>query len=149
MRTEYGKLMHLLQDSVAPEVAQLMEFSLVTPLKTVEALLKRGGATALLSDPLLATAVAEIYTAGRERRLVQNDIRAKDRAREALSQRYATAAIKAEELHLCIVSLADHANYLRSARDPVDRASACGKAHRCCRPLLTLSRPPLSSQSHS
>ena len=35
MRTEYGKLVYLLQDSCAPHVRELLEFECVRPVKTV------------------------------------------------------------------------------------------------------------------
>ena len=35
MRDTYGKLMYLLQDSQLPEVKELLQFSCVTPIKTV------------------------------------------------------------------------------------------------------------------
>jgi hypothetical protein len=35
MRSEYGKMVYLLQDSQMEEVQELLEFKLVKPLKTV------------------------------------------------------------------------------------------------------------------
>ncbi len=37
MRTEYGKLVYLLQDSCLPHVRELLEFDCVRPVKTVRA----------------------------------------------------------------------------------------------------------------
>jgi len=49
MRGEYGKLVYMLQDSVAPEVSQLMDMSCVCPLKTVHRFLEERGAEAVLT----------------------------------------------------------------------------------------------------
>jgi hypothetical protein len=54
----------------------------------VAAFLEEGGAGALLDDPLLEIATAEIVAGERPRAQVQRDIKAKERAREALSRKY-------------------------------------------------------------
>jgi hypothetical protein len=122
MHTEYGKLIFLLQDSQLPEVQQLLEFKIVKPLKTVYTVLADAGCLPLLADPLLATAVGEIYPDGRQRQAVALDIRKKERAREALARKYARdGGPSEEELLACIYSIADNAAYLRFNRDPVDK----------------------------
>ena len=122
MRTEYGKLVYLLQDSQLPEVQALLEFRMVKPLKTVYSVLAEAGCLAMLSDPLLSTAVSEIYPDGRQRQLVARDIRAKEQAREKLAAKYAREGRASEEqLLACIYSIADNAAYLRFNRDPVDK----------------------------
>lgn len=60
MRSEYGKLMYLLMDSSEPAVQELLEFRCVCPLRTVHRFLEERGGLALLDDPLMATATAEI-----------------------------------------------------------------------------------------
>ena len=62
MRSEYGKLMYMLQDSVNPEVQSLLEFSCSKPIFTVFEYLKLGGAEKLLSDPLVEIATRAIST---------------------------------------------------------------------------------------
>ena len=122
MRTEYGKLVYMLQDSQLPEVHALLEFRIVKPLTTVHSVLAAGGCLPLLSDPLLATAVGEIYPDGRQRQAVAKDIRAKEAAREKLAHKYAReGGLSADELLACIYSIADNAAYLRFNRDPVDK----------------------------
>ena len=122
MRTEYGKLVYLLQDSQLPDVQALLEFRIVKPLKTVYTVLADAGCLGMLSDPLLTTAVSEIYPDGRQRQLVARDIRAKEQAREKLAAKYAREGrASEEELLACIYSIADNAAYLRFNRDPVDK----------------------------
>jgi hypothetical protein len=69
-------------------VQELLGFSCVRPLRTVAAFLEEGGAGALLDDPLLEVATAEIVAGDRPRAQVQRDIKHKERAREALSRKY-------------------------------------------------------------
>ncbi len=122
MRTEYGKLVYMLQDSQLPEVQNLLEFKIVTPLKTVHSVLEAGGCLPMLADPLLQTAVGEIYQDGRQRQAIAKDIRAKEVAREKLARKYARSGGPSEdELLACIYSIADNAAYLRFNRDPVDK----------------------------
>ena len=122
MRTEYGKLVYLLQDSQLQDVQALLEFRIVKPLKTVYSVLADAGCLGMLKDPLLATAVSEIYPDGRQRQLVARDIRAKEQAREKLAAKYAREGSASEEqLLACIYSISDNAAYLRFNRDPVDK----------------------------
>jgi hypothetical protein len=67
---------------------ELLGFSCVRPLRTVAAFLEERGAAALLDEPLLELATAEIIAADRPRAQVQRDIKHKERAREALSKKY-------------------------------------------------------------
>jgi Protein of unknown function (DUF2009) len=87
--------------------------------------LSAGGALAMLSDPLIAAATAEIESSGRQRSAVATDIRRKEKAQEALSQRYSKGSeLSAEQLLDCLYSIADNANYLRFNRDPVEKTIA-------------------------
>ncbi|KAI8475174.1 MAG: hypothetical protein J3K34DRAFT_487062 [Monoraphidium minutum] len=129
MRGEYGKLMYMLMDSAAPAIRELLEFGCVRPLRTVGGALEAGGAAALLDDPLVATATAEIVSRGRPRHEVQRDIRNKERAREALARKYRTAALSEEDILWCLYSIADNNAYLLFNRDPVDRMISYFKAN--------------------
>lgn len=63
MRSEYGKMMYMLMDSVLPEVGDLLQFSLVAPLVTVYSTLEDAGALALLRDPLIHVATSDVTAA--------------------------------------------------------------------------------------
>ncbi len=125
MRTEYGKLIYLLQDSQLPDVQALLEFRLVTPLKTVHSVLSHAGALRMLSDPLMALATAEIEAEGKTRGAVAKEIHGKERAREHLAKKYANERISADELLTCLYSIGDNNTYLRYNRDPIDRCAVC------------------------
>lgn len=50
MRDAYGKLIYLLQDSVIPEIQELLQFTLVRPIHTVSSLLTERNALHVLDD---------------------------------------------------------------------------------------------------
>ena len=87
MRTEYGKLVYLLMDAASPAIQELLDFNPIQDLNTVRAFLEARGGTAILSDPLLGRATAEIVSFGRVRSEVQRDIKDKERCRERLAKK--------------------------------------------------------------
>lgn len=129
MRDTYGKLMYMLMDSVEPEIQELLGFKCATPLVTVHSVLEAGGALKLLADPNLSTAIAEIRSDGRSRHQIQRDIKAKEKARDALARKYQTKDLDSEDLLLCMYSLGDNNAYLRFNRDPIDRMIDYLKTH--------------------
>ena len=56
MRTEYGKLVYLLQDAVSPSVKPHLEFSVKGPIETVYKFLEGKGGLGLLKDKLIEKA---------------------------------------------------------------------------------------------
>ncbi|KXZ52275.1 hypothetical protein GPECTOR_10g906 [Gonium pectorale] len=121
MRSEYGKLVYMLMDSAEPAIQELLEFRCVRQLKTVYRFLEERGGLALLDDPLMQTATAEIVAGSRPRHEVQRDIKIKEKAREALSRRYRSGALSEEDILQCIYSISDNNSYLLFNRDPIDR----------------------------
>jgi hypothetical protein len=121
MRDTYGKLMYMLMDSVEPDIQELIGFKCAKPLLTVSTFLEAGGAGALLDDPSLPLAIAEIQSAGRNRQEIQRDIKTKEKVRDILAKKYQTKDIDSEDLLRCIYSLGDNNSYLRFNRDPIDR----------------------------
>jgi hypothetical protein len=121
MRDTYGKLCYMLMDSSEPEMIELLGFRCVRPLQTVSLLLEEGDAAAMLDDPLMAVATAEISSSGRPRAAVQKDIRAKERARDILARKYRTKDLDEEDLLRCLYSISDNNSFLAFSRDPVDR----------------------------
>jgi hypothetical protein len=104
------------KDSQAPEVKDLLSFSCIKPIKTVYSFLDRHGIVELLRDDLVPTATLEIYSEGRTRREVQKDIKAKERAIETLSRRYARGTVTDEEIKQCLYSIGDNNAFLRTNR---------------------------------
>lgn len=124
MRTTYGKLIYLLQDSQTPEVKDLLNFSCVRPIKTVHAILDENGALDLLRDDLITVATKEIYSEGRPRRDIQRDIKSKERAIEIIATRYAKPSLSQEDIRQCLYSVGDNHAFLRVNRDPCERMIA-------------------------
>ncbi|KAJ3719490.1 hypothetical protein C8R42DRAFT_609835 [Lentinula raphanica] len=121
MRTTYGKLIYLLQDSQAPEIKELLGFSCVKPINTVYSVLQEYDALDMLRDDLINAATQEIYSQDRSRREIQRDIKTKERAIETLSSRYQRRGISQEALRQCLYSIGDNHAFLRVNRDPCER----------------------------
>lgn len=122
MRATYGKLIHMLQDSVQVEISRLLDFSCVKPLNTVSAFLEQRGGLALLDDPLMTVATVEIIPEGKSRRQIQQLIKRKETAVDRLSRKYAKSPLLSEEdIERCVYSIGDNNAYLRAARDPCDQ----------------------------
>lgn len=122
MRSEYGKLMWLLQDSQSPEVQESgFDLTLVKPLKTVYSFLKSRGGEGLLADALMEQATAEIMHEGLPRHEVQRMIKRKEKARETIASKYQSSTVSKEDILQCLYSIADNNAYLRFNRDPVDQ----------------------------
>ncbi|KAG6910775.1 hypothetical protein DXG01_007662 [Tephrocybe rancida] len=121
MRTTYGKLIYLLQDSQSPDVKDLLNFSCIGPIKTVYTILEEHSAIDLLRDDLVTVATKEIYSEGRPRRDVQRDIKSKERAIETLASRYERNGLSQEKIRQCLYSIGDNHAFLRANRDPCER----------------------------
>ncbi|KAJ1944514.1 hypothetical protein GGF37_002158 [Kickxella alabastrina] len=121
MRNEYGKMMFMLQDSQTSEVTNMLNFSLVAPIKTVYSVLESLGVTYLLEDEMVAVATKEIIGQGKTRSQLQLEIKQKERAIEYLCKAYATQDCPAEVIRQCLYSIGDNHAYLRFNRDPCDR----------------------------
>ena len=99
MRAEYGKMIYLLQD-LTEEVGELLGFKLVKPMRTAHALLAEKNGLAMLDDALMHQATAEIAIRRRVS-AVQREIKAKEKAREALARKYANALSPAKRFCPC------------------------------------------------
>jgi len=121
MRSEYGKMIYLLQDSQLGEVQELLNFKIVRPMRTAYNLLADKGGLGMLNDGLMHQATAEIMHEGKPRAQVQREIKAKETARAHLSKRYANAQLTSEEILAVLYSISDNNAYLRFNRDPVDK----------------------------
>lgn len=94
LRSEYGKLVYLLQDTINPDVQPLLGVNVVAPVKTVYSLCQEKGALALLDDKLLATATEEILSdGGKSRATVEMEIKRKEKAVKKLVGKYAKVSL--------------------------------------------------------
>lgn len=119
-RSEYGKLIYLMQDSLSEQVQPLLEISLHKPIRTVYALLEECNALALLDDPLISIATNEILNdKAKSRTKIQRDIKQKEQAAEMLVRRYKTAALSSDMIRQCLYSIGDNVSFLNSNLKPV------------------------------
>eukprot|EP01091_Cochliopodium_minus_P018351 TRINITY_DN7420_c0_g1_i1.p1 TRINITY_DN7420_c0_g1~~TRINITY_DN7420_c0_g1_i1.p1 ORF type:complete len:552 (+),score=144.01 TRINITY_DN7420_c0_g1_i1:38-1693(+) len=125
MRTEYGKMLFMLQDAVSEDIAQEMEFSPLTPIKTVHLFLEKRGGLALLEDKKLdiaAKAVINFTIEGRKKsnEEIEEEKNAKREATKLLVEEYKTEELTEDDILLVINSISDSNSFLVSNRDPVD-----------------------------
>lgn len=120
MRSTYGKLVFLLQDSQSEDIARMLDFSCIRPLQTVGLFLESRDGIGLLKDPLMDTATQEIIPDGKSRAVIQRQIREKEHAVEVLAQRYRSKTVSSDDIRQCLYSIGDNNAYLRSNRDPCD-----------------------------
>ena len=122
LRSEYGKLMYLMQDAKDPDIAPLLGVDIHVPIKTVHALLAKKNALALLADPRIAIATQEILPdKNKSRSAIQAEIRRKEKACEALSKQYRSSKLSEEEIRQCLYSICDNNSFLNSNLLPIQQ----------------------------
>lgn len=89
MRSEYGKLIYLLQDTLDPNVQALLGVNITAPIQTVYSLCEQKNALAMLDDPKLTTATREILPNEQGQAYSELEIKKKERAVEELVRKYA------------------------------------------------------------
>ena len=125
MRTTYGKLMYLLQDSQNPTVARSLGFSLHKDLILCGPFLKDKDCEALLQDPRLECAVKYISdrdsnTGERaDRAHIEAMVDEKQRATQELVDLYKSDKISEEDVRRVIESIADAIAYIEGNVRPV------------------------------
>jgi Protein of unknown function (DUF2009) len=120
MRSEYGKLVFLVQDAVSSETKPLLGVDINIPVKTVYALLESCGGLALLDDPHIATATEEILPSkSKNRSNIQLEIKRKERAAEIICNKYMTNRLSKDDIRLCLYSISDNNSFLNSNRKPI------------------------------
>jgi len=120
MRTDYGKLIHMLMDSQNPDIQRLLEFKLVKKVMTVYDFLKEREAMEILRHPDIITATTAIVDKGRTREEVQKAIKMKESAVKRLIRKFSDDNITEEEIEWCLYSIGDNSSFLVFNRDPVD-----------------------------
>jgi len=148
LRGSYGKLIHMLQDSVKDEVIKAVGFECVAPVKSVATLMqqKQKGID-LMRDPSLHSATREIYEGSKSRAEVAAEVREKAEALTELKRKYAekraegapapkqagdlgellrgrqaeTNILTEDNVETIVASISDHLAFQRFNRDPCDR----------------------------
>lgn len=148
LRGSYGKLIHMLQDSVKDEVASAVGFECVAPVKTVAGMVQqKQKGLELLQDPLLLTATREIYEGNKTRADVAAEVMEKNEALAELKRKYAdkplpgtgapkqagdlgellrgrqadSSTLTEDNVETIVASISDHLAFQRFNREPCDR----------------------------
>ena len=122
MRGEYGKMLYLLQDCAQEDLTEHLGFNAVVPVKTVYDILDEGNALAVLQDPHVCTATAEILPENKSRDTIQREIKQKETAKKYLAKKYSHESnLSKDDIELCLNSICDNNNFLNSNRKPIDR----------------------------
>lgn len=125
LRSEYGKLVYLMQDAQSEEIQALLGVDVFAPLKTVYEVLEELQCLEMLDSPLVHYATEEILPGkDKTRARIQQEIKRKEKAVETLMKEFATgqgaqAKRKEEMLRTCLYSINDNNSFLNSNRQPV------------------------------
>jgi len=123
LRTNYGKLVYMLQDSHAEEAQSMLGFSLEASVTTVYDYFREMDIIGALREPDLAVATMEILPEDKSRNHIQAQIKAKERARERIARKYAGdfgGGPKKDDILWCLYSIGDNFSFLNSNRKPID-----------------------------
>lgn len=132
MRSTYGKLVCLLQDSMSEEAQALLNFKTVTKVVSVHQYLASRGCEGVLREPDLKTATMEILPEGKTRNEIQREIEAKEKAQERIARKYGpggpgvsrdykgNAPLTKDNIKWALYSMSDNNSFLRCNRDPID-----------------------------
>lgn len=125
MRTEYGKLIHVLMDSQKDQILELMGCRMVRPISTVYSYLEDKNCVEILQDKmeLILDATAEIDGVGKGRRQIDHEIFKKEKAFKTLMRTCLREypQLNEDDFERCMRSIGDNHNFLQWARSPVDR----------------------------
>jgi len=120
MRTEYGKMVYLLQDMMAPDIVDKLGFQVIGRIKTVYDLLEQKDCIRILEDDDIYTATQEIIQdASKSRSDVQREIKRKEKVVKNLCNKYRSSKINEEEIKFCLYSLTDNNSFLNSNAEPI------------------------------
>ena len=124
MRTEYGKLIYVLQDAVSPTVQPHLGFSVVGPIVTVYDFLKERSGVKVLDDKLIEVATEEIDGRKKTRIDIRAEIKRKEKAVATIKAKYRSSSLTEDDIHLALYSIGDNNSFLHSDRVPIDRIIA-------------------------
>eukprot|EP01038_Epipyxis_sp_PR26KG_P016737 gene16737-22896_t len=120
MRSEYGKLVYLMQDAVSESTRPLLGININMPIVTVYDLLEKSGGLALLDEPHLEIATQEILSdKSKNRATIQFEIKKKEKAAEHLVRKYTSNRLSSDTIRACMYSISDNNSFLNSNCKPI------------------------------
>jgi len=122
MRSEYGKLIYLLQDAISPQILDQLSFNVKMDIKTVYGLLKDKDCLRILDDGDIMIATQEIIQDGvKDRWDLQKDIKKKEKVVKSLCAKYRNSQTTEDEIKFCLYSLTDNNSFLNSNAEPINK----------------------------
>jgi len=122
MRSEYGKLIFLLQDAVSPQVQELLGFNIKMGIKPVYDYLEERGALEVLSDQNILIATEEILQRpGKDISEIRREIKRKEKVIKDLSANYMSSKISSDDIKYCLYSITDNNSFLNSNSEPIQQ----------------------------
>lgn len=119
MRSEYGKLVYILQDSQNSKVKEEIGLKLIEKVKTVYDVLEKNDLLKLLRDEDIIIATSTIVPLDKSRREIQKEIKKKEAAIEKISKEYSKYDFDSEKIKQCLYSIGDANSYLYSNLNPI------------------------------
>lgn len=121
LRTNYGKMVYMLQDAATEQAKALLEFSLTKDIKSVYGWLENKNILGVLDEPAMADATMEILPEDKSRARIQYEIKIKEQAQEKIAKKYCGGSSKDKEsIKWCLYSISDNFSFLNSNRKPID-----------------------------
>jgi hypothetical protein len=120
MRTEYGKMIYLLQDMMSSTMVDQLGFKVTSSIKTVYDLLEHRNCARILEDDDIYVATSEIISdASKSRTDIQREIKRKEKVVKNLCSKYRNDKINEEDIKYCLYSLTDNNSFLNSNAEPI------------------------------
>jgi len=130
MRSEYGKLIYLMQDAMSCDVNQLINVNVNKPILTVYALLEKKRGLKLLSDPKILRATQEILPdKNKSRGEIQQMIARKEQAIKSLCSEHRSGTLTPDDIKMCLYSICDNNSFLNSNMLPIEDCIAALKTY--------------------
>ena len=121
MRSIYGKMMYMLQDTLRQEVRERLRCNLVLDIKTVGAFLQRVNSEEMLGTQDFELATTDLSDATVDRETQLERLADKQSAAARLVERYASAQLSPAQIQRVLDSWSDSNNYLANNEKPVVR----------------------------
>ena len=123
LRSEYGKLVMLMQDAVSSDLKPLLGINVHREVMTVHEFLSKRGGEKLLDDPRIHNATREILPLkGMSRAEIQADSRKKEKAVDSIARQYCSRQLSSDQIKHCLYSICDNNSFLNSNRLPIDKS---------------------------
>mmetsp|Transcript_9135 Transcript_9135/g.33718 ORF Transcript_9135/g.33718 Transcript_9135/m.33718 type:complete len:898 (-) Transcript_9135:32-2725(-) len=120
MKSEYGKLLYMLQDARSAQIRQQLGFDVVDKVKTVHHKLKKANVLSVLEDPNIEIATKDIIDDGQSRYTLERTKKDKYKNIDRIARRFRNSSIDEEEIKTCLYSIVDANCYLNQCARPIE-----------------------------